>query len=85
MPQFTAEQLRSIARAVFAAVGAPDDIASYMGETLVECDLMGHESHGVIRIPNYVERVESGRPHRCKDALLSSSQTSCDPFLQIPV
>lgn len=61
MLQFTAEQLRRVSERIFGAVGAPVEVASYMAETLVECDLMGHESHGIIRIPSYVERVENGR------------------------
>ncbi len=61
MPQFSAKQLQSVGEAIFRAVGAPPDTASYMAQTLVECNLVGHDSHGVIRIPSYVERVEIGR------------------------
>jgi LDH2 family malate/lactate/ureidoglycolate dehydrogenase len=60
MLRFTADELRRVSEAIFKAVGTPSDVAPYMAETLVECDLMGHESHGVIRIPSYVERVEAG-------------------------
>jgi LDH2 family malate/lactate/ureidoglycolate dehydrogenase len=61
MPHFTAQQLRNVAKVIFTAVGAPNDVASYVAESLVECNLMGHDSHGVLRIPIYVERVENGR------------------------
>ena len=61
MPQFTSEQLREVTTAVFSAAGAPEDISDYMAESLVECNLMGHDSHGVLRIPSYIERIESGR------------------------
>lgn len=32
-----------------------------MAQSLVQSNLMGHDSHGVIRIPTYVEMVEQGR------------------------
>jgi LDH2 family malate/lactate/ureidoglycolate dehydrogenase len=32
-----------------------------VAHSLVESNLMGHDSHGVIRVPNYVLRVEQGR------------------------
>ena len=60
MARFTSGQLLALSRSIFEAVGAPEDIASLMAGSLVECDLMGHESHGVMRIPSYVERVEAG-------------------------
>jgi LDH2 family malate/lactate/ureidoglycolate dehydrogenase len=61
MLTFTAAQLESAAQAIFAAVGAPADIAEHVARSLVESNLMGHDSHGVIRVPTYVQRVEQGR------------------------
>lgn len=31
-----------------------------MGNTLVESNLMGHDSHGVIRVPFYISQIQSG-------------------------
>lgn len=56
-----AEQLREITQAIFKAVGSMDDVATYMAGSLVENNLMGHDSHGVIRVPAYVERIEAGQ------------------------
>lgn len=61
MLMFTAGQLQRVAKAVFLGVGAPDDIADYVAQSLVDANLMGHDSHGVIRVPTYVQRVEEGR------------------------
>ncbi len=56
-----AEHLRGIASAIFAAAGTPRDIADYVAGSLVESNLMGHDSHGVIRVPRYVEFIRTGR------------------------
>jgi uncharacterized oxidoreductase len=49
-----------IGSALFAATGAPADQARLVAEELATSSLMGHDSHGVIRIPEYVELVERG-------------------------
>jgi uncharacterized oxidoreductase len=49
-----------IASALFEATGAPRDQAQLVSEGLVTSSLMGHDSHGVIRIPEYLELVARG-------------------------
>ncbi len=46
---------------VFAKLGLPDEDARIVAEHLVEADLRGVHSHGVIRVPTYVEGVRAGR------------------------
>ncbi len=60
MPTFTADQLRRISRDIFQAVGSPKDEAETLTDFLVLANLMGHDSHGVIRIPQYVTEVQEG-------------------------
>jgi LDH2 family malate/lactate/ureidoglycolate dehydrogenase len=77
MLQFTAEQLRHAARAVLSGIGAPEDIAEYLAGSLVENNLMGHDSHGIIRIPIYTQRVEEGRVKpTARPAILRESPTN---------
>ncbi len=57
---FTAEALRAAGRRIFTAAGTPEDVAAHVTDSLVESNLAGHDSHGVIRIPHYVELVEKG-------------------------
>jgi LDH2 family malate/lactate/ureidoglycolate dehydrogenase len=57
----SAEQLRSVARAVLVAVGAPSATAATVADSLVEADLRGHESHGVRRLIPYVDWVRAGQ------------------------
>ena len=61
MMHFTAERLKHATRAILLAVGAPEDIAEYLAGSLVENELTGHDSHGVIRMTNYTDRVAAGQ------------------------
>ncbi len=65
MPTFAADQLQNIATCIFVAAGAPEATARRVSASLVLCNLMGVDSHGVIRIPQYLEGIRSGTidPH----------------------
>ena len=60
MPNFTQNQLQKIATDIFEAGGVPSDEAEIIGELLVASNLAGHDSHGVLRIPQYIGLIESG-------------------------
>jgi LDH2 family malate/lactate/ureidoglycolate dehydrogenase len=55
--------LRDFAGSVYAALGVPDDAAGLLADTLVQADLWGHPSHGVLRVPWYSARLRSGATH----------------------
>ena len=55
-----AERLEAFVRDLWSAVGADDEVASEVARHLVRANLSGHDSHGVLRIPRYVEQVDSG-------------------------
>jgi LDH2 family malate/lactate/ureidoglycolate dehydrogenase len=61
MLRFQAQPLLDLGRRIFEAVGAPADTARLVASALVEANLMGHDSHGVIRIPDYVKRAKNGQ------------------------
>jgi uncharacterized oxidoreductase len=61
MPTFSAEQLDRLAREIFERAGAPPDHAACVAAHLVEANLTGHDSHGVLRVPQYVEQIEAGQ------------------------
>jgi LDH2 family malate/lactate/ureidoglycolate dehydrogenase len=46
---------------VFAALGLPEEDARIVADHLVEADLRGVHSHGVIRVPTYVQGIRAGR------------------------
>ena len=65
MPVIPAFGLRRSVRAIFGASGCPDDVAARVADSLVEANLTGHDSHGVIRVPSYLRAMNEGRidPH----------------------
>jgi uncharacterized oxidoreductase len=60
VPTFPAETLVRFAEAVFQAAGVPADEAAIVSRSLVGANLCGHDSHGLIRIPQYVQAVADG-------------------------
>lgn len=61
MAVFKAEELRSLARAVFEAAGVGHAEANRVAELLIRSNLAGHDSHGVMRIPWYVALIKEGK------------------------
>jgi hydroxycarboxylate dehydrogenase B len=60
VPTFAAEPLEDFARVVFEAGGVPGDEAKVVAASLVDANLCGHDSHGLIRIPQYLRAIEAG-------------------------
>ena len=60
MPTFKASALFELTMRIFAAAGAPGPIARQVANSLVLNSLMGVDSHGVLRIPQYLEAIEKG-------------------------
>jgi uncharacterized oxidoreductase len=61
MPIFKPEELKQASSDVFKAVGAPAAEADLVADFLVRANLAGHDSHGVIRVIQYVEEIKAGR------------------------
>ena len=55
-----AADLQDFAKNVFIKVGMPSEDAALEAEVLVWANLRGVDSHGVLRIPSYVEMVYKG-------------------------
>lgn len=60
MPIFTARQLETIGTTLFDAVGSPHAESEWVARTLVNANLVGHDSHGVVRFTQYVNHVLNG-------------------------
>ena len=56
----SAEYLRKLGAAVLEKAGVPVDDANVTINSLVETDLRGVHSHGMIRLPGYVGRLKKG-------------------------
>lgn len=56
-----AAALRETVERILAAAGADDEAAELVAASLVRSELCGVESHGVIRVAEYLQAIESGR------------------------
>ena len=54
------ETLRPLVGRIFAAAGCDAAEAERVARLLVSANLAGHDSHGVIRVPRYVEWLQGG-------------------------
>jgi LDH2 family malate/lactate/ureidoglycolate dehydrogenase len=72
--RFTSEALREFGTRVLTASGVPEPDAALVAESLVQADLWGHGSHGLLRLPWYVARLRSGAMHAVTEpAVLTDS------------
>lgn len=68
--------LREATAAVFGAVGFDPDAAGEIADALVDADLRGTPSHGVLLVPMYVERVRAGSVTRQRTATVVTDSPS---------
>src|SRR5918998_1645072 len=58
---------KAFTQALLTAHGLPDDDAEIVAECLVKADLRGVDTHGIMRLPGYLDRLRRGlinaRPH----------------------
>src|SRR5207245_521098 len=60
MPIVPAAELERLTAEIFAARNVPRDDADWIAMLLVRANLRGHDSHGVIRVPQYCAALKSG-------------------------
>uniref|UniRef100_UPI003F4986B6 Ldh family oxidoreductase n=1 Tax=Cupriavidus yeoncheonensis TaxID=1462994 RepID=UPI003F4986B6 len=60
MPTVHAEALTRFGTEVLESHGVPSEDAHLLADSLVVAELWGHSSHGMLRLPWYVERLRSG-------------------------
>jgi len=66
------ESLRNVVGAIFARCGMAAGDAALLAGTLVNADLRGVHSHGVLRVPDYVKKlVEEGVDPKGKPTIVS--------------
>ncbi len=52
--------LRDLASRILVAAGASAEDAELVAGNLVESNLVGHDSHGIIRLPRYIKAIGAG-------------------------
>ena len=60
MPNVTAERLTAIAKGLLIAAGASEEEATVIARYNIGANLAGHDSHGIILIPQYIDRIKAG-------------------------
>src|SRR5947208_826610 len=60
MPKVQADRLTRIGAALLRAAGATEEEADAVAVGCVNANLAGHDSHGVIAIPTYIDRIKAG-------------------------
>jgi uncharacterized oxidoreductase len=63
MPLQPENELRKFTRQIFEASGSPPADAAIVADHLVDSNLLGVDSHGLIRIPQYVNEIRDGAIH----------------------
>lgn len=59
-PRVSPSELSAFSSDVLTRVGVPEPDAKLVADSLVQADLWGHQSHGVMRLPWYTARIRSG-------------------------
>ncbi|MDR0358942.1 MAG: Ldh family oxidoreductase [bacterium] len=60
MPRVPAERLQQIGEALLEAAGTPASEAEIVMRHSIDANLAGHDSHGIIQIPTYIDRIQKG-------------------------
>lgn len=60
MPTVPRDNLKEIGQTLLEAAGAPAVEAEIVARHCVGANLAGHDSHGIIQIPTYIDRIERG-------------------------
>ena len=78
MPTIQADRLQNIAASLLIGAGASAEEAAIVSRHSVGANLAGHDSHGIIQIPTYIDRVKRGHivPGAPFDTLQESSTTT---------
>ena len=63
LTHFAPESLEPYVHQVFLALGADDDIAREVARHLIRANLSGHDSHGIMRVAQYVKQMDAGDLH----------------------
>lgn len=61
MPTLTSAALTQFTEALFVAAGVTTENARIVARSLVEANLRGHDSHGVMRVPFYIGSLKNGK------------------------
>ena len=72
------KDLERLAARLFEAAGVPASAARRVAESLVLSNRLGHHSHGVLRIPYYLQLIQAGKldPHGSIEVVRETTSTA---------
>lgn len=78
MPNVTSDELTSICLSVFQNLNISTSEAEIVTRSMIDANLVGHDSHGIIHLPKYVRELEKGLivPHASIDVVQESASIS---------
>lgn len=76
--QIAADRLEGLAATILEAAGSSADEAGKVAARLIGANLAGHDSHGAIRVPQYVDQVANGSivPNRSAEVISETETTT---------
>ncbi|MEZ6066073.1 MAG: Ldh family oxidoreductase [Planctomycetaceae bacterium] len=60
MPTLTISGIQALAKRILVAAGVPADNADVVATELADANLVGHDSHGIMRIVQYIQMMDEG-------------------------
>lgn len=60
MPTISADKIQNTAAVLLECAGASAEEAGIVSRHSIAANLAGHDSHGIIKIPTYIDRVQKG-------------------------
>ena len=73
---FNASYLHAVTRQLLMAADTPRHIAESVAEILINANLAGHDSHGVLRLPGYLNSVSNGGTRPAAEPEVSNETTN---------
>jgi len=80
MLRYNEHRLKEWVRTLVQTIGAADSVAVSIAESLVGADLRGVSSHGVLKIPNYISKIDAGHlnPHAIPETIIRHAMAFVD-------
>ena len=63
-------------RTALTAVGTSPQNAGVVADSLVDANLAGHDSHGVIRLSQYIKAAQDGHVHACQEPVVIRTEAA---------
>lgn len=70
------DAIHEFVKNTFETTGLSNDHATVFANNLIDANLRGKESHGLIRLPDYIRRIQSGGMNTTPDVIIKETSPS---------